>query len=167
MRLLLWDCDDRSYTFDVSVSNDRKNWKLVVRRDELSRSWQYMEFEVDNFSSNKQKQFLKQRAKPSSTFKLWARITLRTKCFTPFTSNHLPSPKLNRSGRVASIIITIIVHQVIMRQMSRLRATNNNTRKCVFLPLLFRPWRRPLSQCYFVERMNNFPFKVQHYRKST
>ena len=46
MRLLLWDCDDRSYTFDVSVSNDRKNWKLVVRRDELSRSWQYMEFEV-------------------------------------------------------------------------------------------------------------------------
>lgn len=45
MRLLLWDCDDRSYTFDVSVSNDRKNWKLVVRRDELSRSWQYMEFE--------------------------------------------------------------------------------------------------------------------------
>ena len=46
MRLLLWDCDDRSYTFDVSVSNDRKNWKLIVRRDELSRSWQYMEFEV-------------------------------------------------------------------------------------------------------------------------
>ena len=46
MRLLLWDCDDRSYTFDVSVSNDRKNWKLIVRKDELSRSWQYMEFEV-------------------------------------------------------------------------------------------------------------------------
>ena len=43
---LLWDCDDRSYTFDVSVSNDRKNWKLIVRKDELSRSWQFMEFEV-------------------------------------------------------------------------------------------------------------------------
>ena len=46
MRLLLWDCDDRSYAFDVSVSTDRKNWQLVVRKDELCRSWQFMEFEV-------------------------------------------------------------------------------------------------------------------------
>ena len=45
MRLLLWDCDDRSYAFDVSVSTDRKNWQLVVRKDELCRSWQHMEFE--------------------------------------------------------------------------------------------------------------------------
>ena len=31
MRLLLWDCDDRSYAFDIYVSTDRKNWQLVVR----------------------------------------------------------------------------------------------------------------------------------------
>ena len=43
MRLLLWDCDDRSYAFDVSVSTDRKNWELVIRKDELCRSWQFME----------------------------------------------------------------------------------------------------------------------------
>ena len=45
MRLLLWDCDDRSYAFDIYVSIDRKNWQLVIRKDELCRSWQYMEFE--------------------------------------------------------------------------------------------------------------------------
>lgn len=45
MRLLLWDCDDRSYAFDIYVSIDRKNWQLVVRKDELCRSWQYMEFD--------------------------------------------------------------------------------------------------------------------------
>ena len=58
MRLLLWDCDDRSYTFDVSVSNDRKNWKLIVRKDELSRSWQYMEFEVAFLQSFKTNVFI-------------------------------------------------------------------------------------------------------------
>ena len=45
MRLLLWDCDDRSYAFDIYVSTDRKNWQLVVRKDELCRSWQFMEFD--------------------------------------------------------------------------------------------------------------------------
>ena len=50
MRLLLWDCDDRSYAFDVYVSTDRKNWHLVVRKDELCRSWQYMEFEAGIYS---------------------------------------------------------------------------------------------------------------------
>ena len=45
MRLLLWDCDDRSYAFDIYVSIDRKNWQLVVRKDELCRSWQFMQFD--------------------------------------------------------------------------------------------------------------------------
>ncbi|CAG5107005.1 Oidioi.mRNA.OKI2018_I69.chr1.g3101.t1.cds [Oikopleura dioica] len=44
MRLLLWDCDDRQYTFDIYVSTDRKTWQLVVKKEQLCRSWQYMEF---------------------------------------------------------------------------------------------------------------------------
>ncbi len=29
-RLLLWDCDDRSYCYYVEVSTDQQNWKLVA-----------------------------------------------------------------------------------------------------------------------------------------
>jgi hypothetical protein len=30
LRLLLWDCDDRTYTYYIEVSNDQKNWTRVV-----------------------------------------------------------------------------------------------------------------------------------------
>ncbi|KAJ8670742.1 hypothetical protein QAD02_002001 [Eretmocerus hayati] len=41
MRLLLWDCDDRSYCYYIEVSNDMKNWTLVVDKTrETCRSWQ-------------------------------------------------------------------------------------------------------------------------------
>ena len=37
-RLLLWDCDDRSYCYYIEVSNDQKQWTRVVDKSkELSR----------------------------------------------------------------------------------------------------------------------------------
>jgi hypothetical protein len=34
--LLLWDCDDRTYSYYIEVSNDRQNWEIVSdhRKDE-------------------------------------------------------------------------------------------------------------------------------------
>ncbi|XP_013777276.1 BTB/POZ domain-containing protein 9-like isoform X1 [Limulus polyphemus] len=46
MRLLLWDCDDRSYSFYIEVSTDQQNWHLVAdRKDQECRSWQTVYFQ--------------------------------------------------------------------------------------------------------------------------
>lgn len=45
MRLLLWDCDDRTYSFYIETSTNRKNWQIVVdKRNEKARSWQNFHF---------------------------------------------------------------------------------------------------------------------------
>ncbi|XP_014211597.1 BTB/POZ domain-containing protein 9 [Copidosoma floridanum] len=45
MRLLLWDCDDRSYCYYIQVSGNMKNWDLVVDKTmEQCRSWQTLRF---------------------------------------------------------------------------------------------------------------------------
>lgn len=45
MRLLLWDCDDRTYSFYIETSTNRKNWQMVVdKRSEKARSWQNLHF---------------------------------------------------------------------------------------------------------------------------
>lgn len=58
MRLLLWDCDDRSYSFEIDVSPDQTFWTQVIKAHELRlvflmlirlihtllRSWQAMKF---------------------------------------------------------------------------------------------------------------------------
>ncbi|XP_017853063.1 BTB/POZ domain-containing protein 9 isoform X2 [Drosophila busckii] len=45
MRLLLWDCDDRTYSFYIETSTNRKNWQMVVdKRNENVRSWQNFHF---------------------------------------------------------------------------------------------------------------------------
>ena len=46
MRLLLWDKDDRSYSYYVEVSTDQKKWaKVVDKTQECCRSWQPLTFE--------------------------------------------------------------------------------------------------------------------------
>ncbi|KAK0040540.1 BTB/POZ domain-containing protein 9 [Biomphalaria pfeifferi] len=46
MRLLLWDCDDRSYSFYIEVSIDQLKWTQVVdKRHEACKSWQAVTFE--------------------------------------------------------------------------------------------------------------------------
>uniref|UniRef100_A0A8W8HWW3 BTB/POZ domain-containing protein 9 n=1 Tax=Magallana gigas TaxID=29159 RepID=A0A8W8HWW3_MAGGI len=46
MRLLLWDCDDRSYSYYVEVSTDQKSWYLLAdKRKEQCKSWQVIKFE--------------------------------------------------------------------------------------------------------------------------
>ncbi|CAJ0929536.1 unnamed protein product, partial [Mesorhabditis belari] len=46
MRLLLWDCDSRSYSYHIDVSTNKKDWKTVVdKTGEACRSWQNLEFE--------------------------------------------------------------------------------------------------------------------------
>ncbi|XP_077494297.1 BTB/POZ domain-containing protein 9-like [Amblyomma americanum] len=45
MRLLLWDCDSRQYSYYVEVSVDQQNWNMVAdKRNELCRSWQLLRF---------------------------------------------------------------------------------------------------------------------------
>ena len=45
MRLLLWDCDDRAYSYCIEVSTDQRTWKRVVdRSEEPCRSWQLIQF---------------------------------------------------------------------------------------------------------------------------
>ncbi|KAH8267587.1 hypothetical protein KR026_008142 [Drosophila bipectinata] len=45
MRLLLWDCDDRTYSFYIETSTNRKDWQMVVdRRNDTARSWQNFHF---------------------------------------------------------------------------------------------------------------------------
>ncbi|XP_052893491.1 BTB/POZ domain-containing protein 9 [Anopheles moucheti] len=45
MRLLLWDCDNRSYSFYIEVSVDMKEWEVVVdKRTDHLKSWQHFTF---------------------------------------------------------------------------------------------------------------------------
>lgn len=45
MRLLLWDCDDRNYSFYIETSVNQKDWVMVVdKRNEKARSWQNFSF---------------------------------------------------------------------------------------------------------------------------
>lgn len=45
IRLLLWDCDARSYSYFVETSVDKKEWTRVAdRTDQLCRSWQILTF---------------------------------------------------------------------------------------------------------------------------
>ena len=44
-RLLLWDCDDRSYSYYVEVSNNKTDWELVWDRSKQPcKSWQHITF---------------------------------------------------------------------------------------------------------------------------
>ncbi|XP_060781307.1 BTB/POZ domain-containing protein 9 isoform X1 [Neoarius graeffei] len=46
MRLLLWDCDERSYSYFVEVSTNQQHWVRVVDRTRVAcRSWQTLHFE--------------------------------------------------------------------------------------------------------------------------
>ncbi|CAB3397997.1 unnamed protein product [Caenorhabditis bovis] len=46
MKILLWDCDDRYYSYYVSVSADQVEWKTIVDRTKKKcRGWQYLEFD--------------------------------------------------------------------------------------------------------------------------
>lgn len=45
LRLLLWDCDSRSYSFYIETSINQKDWEIVVdKRSELLQSWQHCTF---------------------------------------------------------------------------------------------------------------------------
>ncbi|XP_029676985.1 BTB/POZ domain-containing protein 9 [Formica exsecta] len=45
MRFLLWDCDNRSYSYTVEVSGNSWSWVMVAdKRKELCRSWQIIHF---------------------------------------------------------------------------------------------------------------------------
>ncbi|XP_023340918.1 BTB/POZ domain-containing protein 9 [Eurytemora carolleeae] len=45
MRLLLWDCDDRSYSYYIEVSTNQREWEVVCDRTrEACRSWQLVTF---------------------------------------------------------------------------------------------------------------------------
>lgn len=46
MRMLLWDCDTRAYSYFIEVSNDQKYWtRICDRTKEDCRGWQYASFE--------------------------------------------------------------------------------------------------------------------------
>jgi BTB/POZ domain-containing protein 9 len=46
MRLLLWDCDNRSYSYCIETSLDQSNWTIVCdKRNEACRSWQVIVFQ--------------------------------------------------------------------------------------------------------------------------
>ncbi|XP_007238565.3 BTB/POZ domain-containing protein 9 [Astyanax mexicanus] len=46
MRLLLWDCDERSYSYYVELSTNQQQWVRVVDRTRVAcRSWQTLRFE--------------------------------------------------------------------------------------------------------------------------
>lgn len=45
MRLLLWDCDNRSYSYTIEVSGNSWSWVMVAdKRKESCRSWQIIHF---------------------------------------------------------------------------------------------------------------------------
>ncbi|VVC26833.1 Hypothetical protein CINCED_3A008510 [Cinara cedri] len=45
MRMLLWDCDDRYYSYYIEVSVNMCDWELIVDKSkELVRSWQVLQF---------------------------------------------------------------------------------------------------------------------------
>jgi hypothetical protein len=44
-RLLLWDCDDRSYSYYIEVSNNYKDWEVIWDRSKQAcQSWQRISF---------------------------------------------------------------------------------------------------------------------------
>ncbi|NXY70527.1 BTBD9 protein, partial [Glareola pratincola] len=46
IRLLLWDCDDRSYSYYIEVSTNQQQWTMVVDRTKIScKSWQTVTFD--------------------------------------------------------------------------------------------------------------------------
>ncbi|XP_043916243.1 BTB/POZ domain-containing protein 9 [Protopterus annectens] len=46
IRLLLWDCDDRSYSYYVEFSTNQQQWTVVADRTTVGcRSWQILSFE--------------------------------------------------------------------------------------------------------------------------
>lgn len=46
LRLLLWDCDHRSYSYYIEVSSNQQQWTKVVDRTKLAcRSWQTLVFD--------------------------------------------------------------------------------------------------------------------------
>ena len=46
-RLLLWDCDDRTYSYYIEVSNDQKSWsKVVDKSSEPCRAFELIQFEA-------------------------------------------------------------------------------------------------------------------------
>ncbi|XP_037027772.1 BTB/POZ domain-containing protein 9 [Bradysia coprophila] len=46
LRLLLWDCDDRTYSFYIQTSTNAQNWEMAVdKQKEHLRSWQQFTFE--------------------------------------------------------------------------------------------------------------------------
>uniref|UniRef100_A0A8C8DAY3 BTB/POZ domain-containing protein 9 n=1 Tax=Oryzias sinensis TaxID=183150 RepID=A0A8C8DAY3_9TELE len=46
LRLLLWDCDERSYSYYIEVSTDQQHWVRVVDRTKVAcRSWQTLTFD--------------------------------------------------------------------------------------------------------------------------
>ncbi|KAK7103537.1 BTB/POZ domain-containing protein 9-like isoform X2 [Littorina saxatilis] len=46
MRLLLWDCDDRSYSYYVEVSTDQQKWHRVADKShDACKSWQTLGFD--------------------------------------------------------------------------------------------------------------------------
>jgi len=45
LRMLLWDCDDRSYSYYIEVSTNQRDWEVVCDRTrEACRSWQLITF---------------------------------------------------------------------------------------------------------------------------
>ena len=45
LRVLLWDCDSRTYSFYIETSINQKDWEIAVdKRDEQLRSWQQFTF---------------------------------------------------------------------------------------------------------------------------
>lgn len=46
IRLLLWDCDDRTYSFYIQTSTNAQNWEMAVdKQKEYLRSWQSFTFD--------------------------------------------------------------------------------------------------------------------------
>ncbi|XP_021695141.1 BTB/POZ domain-containing protein 9 [Aedes aegypti] len=46
LRLLLWDCDDRSYSFYIESSTNLKQWDMIVdMRKDRAKSWQHFVFD--------------------------------------------------------------------------------------------------------------------------
>ncbi|XP_061667814.1 BTB/POZ domain-containing protein 9 isoform X2 [Syngnathoides biaculeatus] len=46
LRLLLWDCDERSYSYYIEVSTNQQQWTKVVDRTRVTcRSWQTLKFD--------------------------------------------------------------------------------------------------------------------------
>ncbi|TFK09276.1 cytochrome P450 2K4-like [Platysternon megacephalum] len=46
IRLLLWDCDDRSYSYYIEVSTNQQQWTMVADRTKVScKSWQAITFD--------------------------------------------------------------------------------------------------------------------------